>query len=117
MNTNVPLFALTQPTATTIHLAAVATTFGSHTTSVNYSARTFTIAAPSTPTWYYVTIQDTAQVGETSATLAATCQTSDALVGIPGNTYMGAVLALPAGSAVSILAGGWPAPQTIQVGI
>jgi hypothetical protein len=83
---------------------------------VNYAARTLTISAPSVPTWYYVTIADSTQQGESgSPTLTATASTSDALAGVQGNTYMGAVLALPAGSAVSALAGGWPAPQTVQV--
>ena len=117
VSTNVPLFPLTQPTATTIDLAAVTTTFAAQVSNtVNYSARVFTISTPSAPTWYYVTIADSAQVGESSATLTATCQTSNALVGVPGNTYMGAILALPGGSAIRSLAGGWPAPQTIQVG-
>ncbi|MFZ0662536.1 MAG: hypothetical protein WAM66_07590 [Acidobacteriaceae bacterium] len=112
---NNPAIALSQPTATTVAVAAVAVTFGSAT--VNYAARTLTIAAPSAPTWYYVTIADAAQQGEAgSPTLTATCQTSNALAGVQGNTYMGAILALPAGAATQILAGGWPAPQTFQVG-
>jgi hypothetical protein len=111
---NSPALALTQPTSTTIHVAAVAVTFGGVT--VNYAARTLTISAPSVPTWYYVTIADPTQAGESgSPTLTATASTSTALVGVLGDTYMGAILALPAGSAVSALAGGWPAPQTIQV--
>jgi len=112
--TNVPALALTQPTSTTIHVAAVAVTFGAVT--VNYAARTLTISAPSVPTWYYLTIADPTQVGESgSPTLPATASTSNALVGVQGDTYIGAILALPAGSAVQELAGGWPAPVTVQV--
>jgi predicted phage tail protein len=112
--TNNPAIALTQPTPTTIALAAVAVTFGAAT--VNYSAHTFTIAAPTVATWYYITCADTAQAGESGDVLPKSCSLTTALVGVQGDTYMGAILALPAGSAVSELAGGWPAPQTIQVG-
>ncbi|GGA79543.1 hypothetical protein GCM10011507_33470 [Edaphobacter acidisoli] len=109
-----PQFPLTQPTATSIAVASTAATFGS--TTVNYAARTLTIPTPSSPTWYYVTIADSAQQGESgSPTLAATASTSTSLVGVQGNTYLGAILALPGGSATQILAGGWPAPQTVQV--
>ena len=108
-----PQFVLTQPTSTSIALAACAASFGSRT--ANYSARTFTISTPGSPTWYYVTIADATQQGESSPVLTATCQTSNALVGVQGNTYLGAILALPGGSATQILAGGWPAPQTVQV--
>jgi hypothetical protein len=112
--TNLPALALTQPTSTTIHVAAVAVTFGN--IIANYAARTLTITAPSVATWYYVTIADATQVGESgSPTLTATASTSNSLVGVLGNTYMGAILALPGGSAVSGIAGGWPAPQTVQV--
>jgi hypothetical protein len=113
--TNVPQFALTQPTPTTIVLAAVAVTFGALT--VNYSARTFTIPTPSVPTWYYVTITDNTQVGESGAVLHADCVITTALCGVQGQTYMGAILALPAGSATRILPGGWPAPNSMQVGV
>jgi sulfur carrier protein ThiS len=113
--TNNPQFALTQPTATTIALAAVAVTFGALT--VNYSAHTFTIPTPTVPTWYYITVVDLAQVGETGDTLAKSCALTTASVGVQGNTYMGAILALPAGSATRILPGGWPAPNSLQVGV
>jgi sulfur carrier protein ThiS len=111
--TNAPQFALTQPTSTSIALAAVAVTFGS--TTVNYSARTFTIAAPSVPTWYYITIADAPQAGESGAVLTSSCAITTALVGVQGQTYMGAILALPAGGATVILPGGWPSPQSAQV--
>jgi hypothetical protein len=112
---NAPPFALTQPTSTTIALSAVAVTFGAVT--VNYSARTFTIPAPtvSTGVWYYVTIADAPQAGESGAVLTASCVITTALVGLQGQTYMGAILALPAGGASQILPGGWPAPQSAQV--
>ena len=111
-----PPFVLSQPaTATEIDLAACACSFGGL-PPVNYSARALTIPAPSAPTWYYVTIADPTQAGESSPTLTATCQADDALVGVQGNTYLGAILALPAGFATQILPGGWPAPPSFQVG-
>jgi hypothetical protein len=51
---NEPVFALTQPTPTTIALAAVASSFGGP--KRHYTARTLTIPAPTEPTWYYVTV-------------------------------------------------------------
>ena len=109
-----PQFDLTQPTSTTIAVAAFAATFNAQT--LNYAARTLTISAPGSPTWYYVTIADPNLQGESgSPTLTATASTSNALVGVPGNIYVGAILALPGGSATRALAGGWPAPVTIQV--
>lgn len=115
---NSPAVSLSQPTPTTIGMVEVAVTFGGNT--VNYAPRSITIPTPAVPTWYYVTIADPAQAGEAgispSPTLTATAATNTNLCGVVGNTYMGAVLALPAGSAFSELAGGWPAPQTIQVG-
>ena len=112
--TNNPSLDLTNPTATSIAMGAVAVTFGNAT--VNYSARTFTIPTPTVPTWYYVTIADPTQQGETSPTLTATCQTASTLVGIQGNTYIGAIQVLPAGGSTNELAGGWPAPTTFTVG-
>lgn len=112
--TNNPAISLSNPTSTTIAVAATAVTFGAAT--VNYAARTLTISAPSVPTVYYVTIADPTQVGESgSPTLTATASISNSLVGVRGNTYMGAIVALPAGSAIRIGAGGWPAPSTFQV--
>ncbi len=111
---NAPAVALTNPTSTTLAMAAVTTAFGSAT--AQYAARTLTITAPTAPTWYYVTIADPSQAGESGTpTLTATASTSTALVGVAGNTYMGAILALPAGGGVNALAGGWPSPQTVQV--
>ena len=114
--TQTPAIALSQPTATSIAMAAVAEAFASNT--VKYNARTFTISAPSVPTWYYVTIADPGYVGDTGGapTLAATCSASTSLAGVAGNSYIGAILALPAGGATRMLAGGWPAPVTVQVG-
>jgi hypothetical protein len=114
---NTPAISLSNPTSTTITVAATAVTFGAA-PAVNYAARTLTIPAPGTPTWYYVTIADTAQAGESGTpTLTATASTSNALVGVQGNTYMGAVLCLPAGSGVRQMPGGNPAPYTSQVGV
>lgn len=108
--TNNPQFALTQPTSTTIAVAAVAVTFGPAT--VNYTAQTITISAPGSPTWLYVTIPDATQQG---GTITAVASASNSLVGVQGHTYLGAILALPAGSATQILPGGWPSPQSAQV--
>lgn len=108
-------YVLSQAGATEIDLVACTCSFGGL-PPVNYSARALTIAAPTVPTWYYVTVADPTQQGESSATLPATCQASNALVGVQGNTYMGAILALPAGGAVQVLPGGWPAPGSVQVG-
>jgi putative tail protein len=109
-----PQFVLSQPSATEIDLEACQASFGGL-PPVNYSARAFTIPAPAVPTWYYVTIADRTQQGESSPTLVATCQTDDSLVGVQGNTYMGAIQALPAGGATVVLPGGWPAPSSFQV--
>jgi hypothetical protein len=112
--TNNPLISLSNPTSTTIAVAATAVTFGSLT--VSYAARTLTISAPSVPTAYFVTIADPTQHGESgSPTLTATASTSNALVGVLGNTYLGAILALPAGGAIRIGQGGWPAAPNYQV--
>ena len=114
--TNNPALALTNPTSTTIVVAATAVTFGG--TVVNYAARTLTISAPGSPTWYYISIADPTQVGESgSPTLTATASTSNSLVGVLGNTFMGAILALPAGSATRMIPGGWPNPYASQVGV
>ena len=101
-----PEFVLTNPTATTIAMGAVAVLFGDST--VIHSAETFTIAEPLVPTWYYVTVD--------KATRSATCQTAHDLVGTPGHIYIGAIQAIPAGGSINALAGGWPAPQTYIVG-
>jgi hypothetical protein len=114
-NSNNGPYVLSQAGPTEIDLANCTASFGGA-TPVNYSARALTIPTPGTPTWYYVTIADPTQQGESSATLTATCQTSNALVGVQGNTYMGAILAVPDGSAVQVLPGGWPAPFSFQVG-
>ena len=88
-----------------IAMLAVAVTFGDRV--VSYSAKTFNISAPVKPLWYYVTVDEQTQ--------EATCQTSDALVGVQGHTYIGAIQALPAGGSRNVLAGGWPAPTTFFV--
>jgi hypothetical protein len=112
--TNNPQFALTQPTPTTIAIAAVAVTFGN--AVVNYAARTKTITAPSVATPLYVTIADPTQQGESgSPTLLVTVSPSNSLVGVMGNTYIGSILALPAGGATRIGPGGWPVPASFQV--
>lgn len=110
--TNTPQFDLTNPTATSVVMGALVVQFNG---VVNYSARTFTIPAPSVPTWYYVTIADPTQQGESSPTLTATCQISNALVGVQGNTYIGAIQVIPGGGSVNVLPGGWPSPSSVIV--
>jgi hypothetical protein len=87
-------------------MSALTATFASGT--VNYSARTFTIPSPSVATWYYVTIADPTQVGESSPTLTATCQTEESLVGVIGNTFIAAIQAMPGGGGTNGINGGWP---------
>jgi hypothetical protein len=109
-------YVLSQSSPTEIDMVACTASFGGG-TPVNYFARTLTIAAPSAPTWFYVSITDPAQAGDiNSPILGAACSTNNVLVGKIGNTYMGAILALPAGGATQVLPGGWPAPGSFQVG-
>lgn len=111
--TESPFVCLSQPSGTQIDMAQTTVNFAGN--SVNYNARTFAITNPSVPTIYYVTIADPGQVGDTGAltNLVATCQTSDALVGVPGNTFMGFIQAVPGGGASAIAApGGWPQPTS-----
>lgn len=112
---NTPAIALSQPDATHIALAAVSTAFASGT--VNYNARSISITDPGgTPTWYYVTIQDPDFLGDQSPQLAVFAELTNAKVGQPGFTYMGAIqVTHAAGASAIILPGGWPAPQSAQV--
>lgn len=106
-----PMIALTQPTGTQIAMAAVDEEFPSNT--AHYNARTFTITNPSSPTVYYVYIQDPTQLGDpgTSTALTAFCTTSNTNVGIPGYTYIGFIQAIPGGGAGAVAGpGGWPPP-------
>jgi hypothetical protein len=114
--TQSPTIALAQPTATSI--TSVVTSEAFATSTLVYNPRTFTIPAPTVPTWYYVTVADPGYVGDTGGlpTLAATCASSNSLVGVSGNVYLGAILAIPGGGATRMLSGGWPAPATFQVG-
>jgi hypothetical protein len=110
-----PSFTLTQPKATSIAFAGCKAMFGA--AEAVYSARTFRIPKPVEPTWYYVTVDDDQQSGDDgSRALRATCQASHTLAGLPGRTYVGAILALPGGGAWRVLPGGWPAPPSFQVG-
>lgn len=115
--TQSPAIALSQPSAVQIAMAQVSEQFNSG--SANYNARTFTIPDPGgTPTVYYVTIADSAQLGDTGAltNLTATCQTSNALVGQPGNIYVGFIIATHAAGATATPApGGWPPPSSFIV--
>lgn len=108
-----PASPLSNPTATTIAMAQTTVQFASN--SVNYNARTFTIPTPSVPTTYYVTITDPGFTGDTGSetNLTAICQTSDALVGVAGNTYMGSIVALPAGGGTQGTPGGLPQTEFV----
>jgi hypothetical protein len=99
--------ALTNPTATTIAMAQATAEFQSG-LNLNYNGRTFTIPTPTAPTRYYVTIADPGLTGDlgTTASLTATCQTSNALVGVAGNIYIGSIVVLPAGGGSSTGGGG-----------
>lgn len=111
---NNPQISLSNPTSTSIAMAATSVTFGG--TTVTYAARTFTITAPSVATDYYLTIFDPTQVGESgSPTLTPTLSLTNALVGVLKNTYMGAIKALPGGSADRIAPGGWPSSQSFEL--
>ena len=111
-----PAFAVTQPSATEIDLQAVSVSFAGL-PPVNYSARTFTIPTPpDNGLAYYITIADPNQQGESSPTLTATCQASDALAGIAGNTYVGGIVAFSDPTKAQPLPGGWPPPQGYLVG-
>jgi hypothetical protein len=107
--------ALTNPTATTIHMAQATGTFKGGT--ANYNARTFTIPAPTSPTTYYVTIFDPGLTGDNGAgtTLAAYCETSPAKKGVPGYVYMGSIVALPGGGGTMTNPGGNPTGAQITV--
>lgn len=106
--------ALTQPTPTSIHMAAATVQFPGST--VVYAARTFTISAPGSPTTYYVTIEDPGQLGDGGSTpvLSAACQTSSALVGVPGEVYIGSIVAIPAGGSTQTGPGGFPLANQIS---
>ena len=110
-----PADALSNPTSTTIAMSQVTVDFQN--SAVNYNARTFTIPTPGAPVTYYVTIADPNYFGDTGAmtNLTATCSTSQALCGVAGNTYIGSIVALPAGSGTFVTPGGWPPPQVFTV--
>jgi hypothetical protein len=101
-----PTSALSNPTATTIDMAQVTVQFPSN--GVTYNARVFTIPNPTVPTTYYVTITDPGYTGDApgETNLTAICQTSDALVGLAGNTYIGSIVALPGGGGTVVGPGG-----------
>lgn len=100
-----PQFVLSNPAPTSITMAAVTVMFND--ASVSYPTQTFMIPAPERPTWYFITVDQRTQ--------EATCQTSDALVGIEGHVYIGAIQASPASGSVNAIAGGWPPPMTFIV--
>ena len=109
-----PANALANPTSTSITSQPVTVNFGSN--RVTYSPRTFSIPAPSVPTTYYITVQDPSQLGDTaSQTLPAFADTTQAHVGAPGWTYLGAITALPAGGGTAGQPGGWPAQNLFLI--
>jgi hypothetical protein len=118
-----PPFALSQPTASTLAMVQVSEQFANN--AANYNARA-SIAipggAPSVPTWLYVTITDPAELGDTGTQTNLTVNVQTAAqegttpkAGVAGFTYIGAILALPAGGGSEFGPGGWPPPQGGQI--
>jgi hypothetical protein len=109
--TQTPASALTNPTATSIVMAAVAEAFPTNTAS--YQGRSFTIGAPGVPTTYYVTVHDPGYVGDAGSTspLTSYCETTQAKIGLTGYVFIGAIQALPAGGGSNVIPGGYPLPQ------
>jgi hypothetical protein len=103
-----PAEALTNPTSTTIDTAQVTVDFPSN--AVNYNARTLAIPAPSVPTQYFVTIYDPSYLGDpdSSTALPAQAETTQQYVGALGYTYLGSIIALPAGGGTTVTPGGMP---------
>ncbi len=97
-----PTNPLSQTATTTIHMVNVTATFSPSGLQTFYVARNFTIAAPSSPITYYVTVFDPTFVGDTgnSATLTSfiSATQAGAHVGQPGYIYMGNIIANPAGT-------------------
>lgn len=89
--------ALTQPTATAIDMAQATAQFPSN--AANYNARAFTISAPSSPTTYYITIYDPAQLGDTgsSANLTAFADANTTRWNTPGYIRIGSIVVQPGG--------------------
>lgn len=115
---NTPTVDLSETTTTNVHMVQTSVQFPSN--KVNYNARDFAIADPGgTPAVYYVTIQDTAQVGDTGAltNLPSFCELTTDKVGVPGYTYMGFIQVTNPTSDPRDVAGpgGWPPPQTFIV--
>jgi hypothetical protein len=107
--------ALTNPTPTTIHMAQA--TGATPNGNVNYNARTFTIAAPSVPTTYYVTILDPQHLGDTGAltNLSASADLTTTHVGQPGYVYIGSITVLPGGGGTTTTPGGSNPGDTLEV--
>lgn len=105
-----PALALSQAVSTfVVAMVQVSEAFPGN--PANYNARTFTVPDPGgTPTYYYVTILDPGQLGDTDGgtTCPSFCETSTERAGIPGYTYIGAILVTHAGGATTVLPGGWP---------
>ena len=110
-----PGSSISNPSATNITMPAVVASIGGNT--VSYNARSFTIPAPTVPTTYYITIADPGYVGDSgsSTNLVPTVSTTPALVGVPGNIYIGSVVALPAGGGTTVSPGGYPPQQLFLV--
>lgn len=108
--TQTPASALTNPTPTSIVMAAVTEAYPSNTAS--YQGRSFTISAPGTPTTYYVTVHDPGYVGDagSASPLTSYCETSQAKIGLTGYVFIGAIQALPAGGGSNVIPGGYPLP-------
>jgi hypothetical protein len=115
-----PPFSLANPDSTHIAITDLTEAFQTGVVDYNFtSSIAIPGGAPGTPTWFYVTITDPAQLGgnnlpvniQTIAQEAATPKN-----GVNGYIYVGAILCLPAGGGNRATPGGWPAPQGFQVG-
>ena len=121
---NTPAIALSRSILLGVHhidMSGVQVAFPGNT--VKYVPRDFAISTPSPGTVYYVTIADPKFVGDTISAflipnLTATCQTSNALVGIPGNIYIGFIKIIdPSNTSKDIVGpGGIPQPFVAVVG-
>lgn len=115
---NAPSLALSQTSTTNLVMTLVFTKFSSN--AVKYNARSI-IAVPTVtvPTWFYVFIGDPSYTGDTGATtnLTVYADTTQAKLGVPGYTYVGAIQALPSSFASAIvLPGGYPPPAANIIG-
>ncbi len=109
-----PASALTNPSSTVIHMAAVSEAFPANPAA--YQARNITIAAPGSPTLYYVTVYDPGGTGDAVGSAKPSyADTTSAKVGQAGYVFIGAIQALPAGGGSNMIPGGLPIPSGFMI--